>query len=72
MENATFKISGMHCGGCAQVLRALLGTERGVAEADVSYKNGEARIVYDPRLTGADLLVQTIESIGYKVSARSA
>ena len=72
MKSAALKIEGMHCDGCAQTIKALLGTEPGVHAAEVSYKSGEARILYDPQATGEDRLVEAIEKIGYQVPARAS
>lgn len=70
MNTATFKIEGMHCDGCAQTIKALIGSEPGVRAAEVSFKDGQARILYDPQTIGEDQLVKVIERGGYRVPAQ--
>jgi copper chaperone CopZ len=69
MKSVTLKIEGMHCDGCAQTIKALIGSEPGVHAADVSYKDGQARILYDPQTIAEDQLVKVIEKGGYRVPA---
>ena len=71
MKSFTFRIEGMHCDGCARTIMAVIGTEPGVHAAEVSYKSGEARVVYDPQITAEHRLAELIEKIGYDVVARS-
>lgn len=69
MKSVTLKIDGMHCEGCAQTIKALIGSEPGVQAADVSYEDGQARILYDAKTVGEDRLVQVIEQGGYGIPA---
>lgn len=71
MKSATFKIEGMHCEGCAQTIKALIGTEPGVHAADVSFKDGQAHILYDPQAVSEDQLVKVIERGGYRASVQN-
>ena len=71
MKTALFKIGGMHCGGCADTVKAVVERQPGVQAADVSYDQGQARILYDPKTTGEERLAATIEKIGYRVTAQS-
>ncbi len=70
MKTVTFRIEGMHCDGCVDTLRALLGAEAGVGAIEVSLERREARLLYDPELTDADRLAATIEKPGYRVTGR--
>ena len=70
MKSVTLKIEGMHCGGCAQNINALVTAETGVRAAEISYEKGEGRILYDPQAITEDQLVATIQKAGYKVPAR--
>ena len=69
MKSTTFTIEGMHCDGCAQTIKALISTEPGVQAAEVSFKDGEARILYDPQVIGEDRIAGVIEKAGYRVPA---
>lgn len=70
MKTAVFRIEGMHCNGCVDTLKALLGAEAGVHAAEVSLERGEARVLYDPARVDAQRLSQTIGKPGYRVIGR--
>jgi copper chaperone CopZ len=70
MKTATFKIEGMHCDGCAFTVRTLVEKEPGVKGVSVSFKEGEARILYDPQATDEDRLAATIQKPGYHIVGR--
>jgi DNA-binding transcriptional MerR regulator/copper chaperone CopZ len=67
LKTVTFRIEGMHCGGCVNPLKALLGAEAGVRAAEVSLERREARVLYDPKLVDPQRLAATIEKPGYRV-----
>jgi copper chaperone len=70
MKTITFKIGGMHCGGCADTIKALVEKEPGVRMATVSLEAGEARVLYDPSTIGEDQIAGVIERPGYRVVRR--
>ncbi len=70
VKTTTFKIEGMHCDGCAQTIQALVTMASGVHAADVSFKDGRARILYEPQIVTEDQLVRMIEKGGFRVPAR--
>ena len=70
MKTTTFKLQGMHCDGCALTVKALVEKEPGVKAATVSFKDGEARVLYDPQATDDDRLAATIQRPGYRVVSR--
>jgi copper chaperone CopZ len=70
MKNATFKIEGMHCNGCAQTIKMLMEKEPGVQMCTVSFEDGEARVLYDPKKVEENRLVQLAEKPGYRVVGR--
>jgi copper chaperone len=65
------KIEGMHCDGCAETVKAVVEREPGVKAASVSFKNGEARILYDAALTSAERLVAAVRRLGFRVAGHS-
>ena len=69
IANATnqFKITGMHCVGCARGLAAELNQARGVASASVSLTNTLAVVAYDTNRTTLAKLVKVVEAAGFKV-----
>lgn len=70
MNTVTFKVEGMHCGGCAQIIQALLERSAGVQKAAASFDDGEARVLYDSRAVTEEQLVAVIEKAGFRVAAR--
>jgi copper chaperone CopZ len=71
MKTATVTIRGMHCDGCAETVKALLAGEPGVKASTVSFREGKARVLYDPSATSTDRLIAVIERAGYR-AAQSA
>lgn len=72
MKQITFKVEGMHCEGCAQVVEALLAREDGVQKAAVSYSKREARVLLDPAATDLARLGAAIERAGYRLAESGA
>lgn len=71
MKTAIFKVEGMHCGGCARTITAVVSAEPGVQKTSVSFKTREARILFDPRAVSEDRLEAAIRQAGYSVAGRS-
>ncbi|MCC6657117.1 MAG: heavy-metal-associated domain-containing protein [Rhodocyclaceae bacterium] len=56
METTTLKVEGMSCGGCVKSVTNVLSALPGVAKADVSLENKNARVEYEPgRVTREDM-----------------
>lgn len=70
MNTVTFKVEGMHCGGCAARIRTLLENSAGVAKAAISFEEGEARVLYDPQAVTESQLAAAIEKGGYRVTGQ--
>ena len=71
MNTVTFKIEGMHCDGCATTIQSLLERKAGVQKAVASFKEGEARILYNSEAVTEEQLVTAIENGGYQVGNRN-
>jgi copper chaperone CopZ len=69
MKTLVITIDGMHCDGCAETIKALLAVEAGVKVSTVSFKEGRARVLYDPAIVDEKKLVAAIEMGGYKVAS---
>jgi copper chaperone len=68
MKTVFLQIEGMHCDGCAETIKALLDIEAGVKASSVSFKDGRARVLYDPAVVNERKLVAAIEKSGYKAA----
>ncbi|HVB49448.1 MAG TPA: heavy-metal-associated domain-containing protein [Burkholderiales bacterium] len=71
METIVFEIDGMHCDGCASVIRAMLEPAAGVRKASTSFPDKRARVEYDALAVSEAQLVALIEQGGYRVAGRS-
>lgn len=67
METVTFRIKGMRCSGCAETIKTLIEKQPGVQMAAVSFEEGQARILYDPRSISEDHLVAVVQEPGFGV-----
>ena len=71
MNTVRFKIEGMHCDGCAANIQSILERKAGVQKAIATFKEGEARILYDSNAVTEEQLVAVIENSGYQVANRN-
>ncbi len=71
MKTTQIKIDGMHCNGCADTIKAVIERQSGVQVADVSYDQGQARILYDPQAISEDRLAATVQKLGYRVTQQA-
>ncbi|HYR37784.1 MAG TPA: heavy metal-associated domain-containing protein [Methylomirabilota bacterium] len=44
----------------------------GVQQADVSFRNKEARVTFDPARVTTDQLIQAIDKLGFRASLKAA
>lgn len=70
MKTVTLKIEGMNCDGCADTIKTRVEKQPGVQAVTVSFDEGQARILYDPRVTGDDRLVAVVQESGFRVVGR--
>lgn len=68
MMNTTLSIEGMTCNGCAANLQKALLRLSGVSQANVSFEQKNACIVYDPNVVTLEKLVAAVDSAGFDVS----
>ena len=62
------RIGGLHCSLCTGTIEKALGRRPGVHKVAVSLTHEQALIEYDPQVTRAEDLLQTLKDIGYTVS----
>jgi heavy metal translocating P-type ATPase len=62
------RIGGLHCSLCTGTIEKALGRRPGVNKVAVSLTHEQALIEYDPSVTRAEVLLRTLEDIGYTVS----
>jgi copper chaperone CopZ len=66
-KQASLKITGMSCSGCAANVEKALKGVAGVSTATVDLKAGKATIEYDPAKTSENDLVKAVKKAGYGV-----
>jgi copper chaperone len=66
MENLTLSITGMTCEGCVRSVKKVLEGVQGVAAAEVSLEQGQARVTFDPAQASLAQLKQAVEDAGYE------
>ena len=71
VKTIDLKIVGMHCDGCARTVEAVVSAEAGVRKASVSFKQREARILFDPQTISEDRLAEAIRQAGYAIADES-
>lgn len=65
-ETAVFQVKGMTCSGCEGGVRMAVKKLDGVVKVEASYKEGTARVVYDPRKVKPEEIRKAIEKLGYQ------
>lgn len=66
MRSIVLKITGMHCGGCAATVTALLEREPGVKSVAVTFESGEAHVLFDPAQVDERRLIEVVRQPGYQ------
>ncbi len=66
-ETVRLDVEGMTCAACASRIERVLGKQDGVSEAVINYATGDARVVFDPKLTGIGDLTGAVHRIGYEI-----
>ena len=69
METKTFKITGMHCDGCAARLQKLLERAEGVRAANVSFAAGEGQVTFNPDIIDENRLKEIIKKAGFDIAS---
>jgi Cu+-exporting ATPase len=66
----TIPVTGMTCASCVRRVERALSKKEGVASASVNFAAEKATVEYDPKATGPDELISTIEGAGYGTDIR--
>ncbi len=64
-ERVDLPITGMTCAACANRIEKKLNKQAGVAKASVNFATGKATVEYDPAMTNAAGLIQSVKDVGY-------
>ncbi len=66
-EPKKFKIKGMHCASCANIIERTFRKTKGVTSAEVNYGTETVQVVFDGHETNAHELSKKIEPLGYSL-----
>ncbi len=66
METTTLKIEGMSCGGCVKSVTNVLTALPGVAKAEVSLEDKQARVEYEAGRVSIDDMKRVIVDAGFE------
>ncbi|QFT86695.1 Mercuric resistance operon regulatory protein [Halomonas sp. THAF12] len=65
MQTVRLTITGMHCNGCAEIIRHVLEQQPGVKGCSVSHENGEAKVAIDTGQISGERLAEAVRGAGY-------
>lgn len=68
MLTVRLTIKGMHCNGCAEIVRQVLEQQPGVKGCSVSHENGEAKVAVDASRSSGEQLAEAVRGAGYSAS----
>lgn len=66
METTIIKVEGMSCGGCVKSVTNVLTALPGVAKAEVSLEDKQARIEYEAGRVSIDDMKRVIVDAGFE------
>lgn len=66
-KQATLKVTGMSCSGCAANVQRTLQRVAGVSSATVDLQASKATVEYDPSRTSETDLANAVKNAGYGV-----
>lgn len=66
MQTIKLHIDGMHCDGCAEIVRHVLERQSGVLGCSVSHADNEARVAIDTTRISVERLTEVIVEAGYR------
>lgn len=63
-----FKVDGMQCTGCEDIICAAVSALPGIAEVAANYSKGSVTVRYDAQQVGAEQIIQAINAKGYQAN----
>jgi copper chaperone len=68
MQTTILNINGMTCMGCVNSIKNVVEKVSGVSGADVSLKNKQVKIQYDPEKTNINQFKEAIVGAGFEIN----
>jgi sulfite exporter TauE/SafE/copper chaperone CopZ/plastocyanin domain-containing protein len=66
LQTRSFRIGGMYCVNCQNIIEKSLKSAEGVQAAEVSYNTGVAAVTYDDTIISFEKISAIIEELGYQ------
>ncbi len=66
---ATFKVDGMHCGGCADRVKSVLDKTDGIISVEVALADKKVKVNYDAAKLSPEKIAKMISDLGYPANA---
>jgi sulfite exporter TauE/SafE/copper chaperone CopZ len=66
LQKRSFRIDGMYCVNCQDIIEKELKKNSGVEKAAVNYRTGHASVTYDETIIGFDKIHEIIKELGYQ------
>ncbi len=67
MIEEKYKIKGMHCASCANIISKKIGKIEGIASSNVNYATEELSVAYDPEKVSPKDMDNEISKLGYNI-----
>ena len=64
-ERKVFKVRGMHCAACSNLINKILGKQKGALEVNANFGSESANILYDPDQITPEQMNAILQKIGY-------
>ncbi len=68
MQNASFKVTGMKCGGCEKNVQSAADAVSGVLSSKASSRDGSVEVSFDETKTSLDVIRQAVQAKGYPLA----
>ena len=65
-QKRSFRVGGMYCANCQNVIEKELKKTAGIKKAAVNYRTGHASVTYDDAIIGFDKISAIIQELGYQ------
>ncbi len=70
MKTVEYKVTGMHCMGCAGSVKRVLERNAAVDSAEVSLEDSNAKVSYDESLIDDQKVIALIKNLGYEAEVK--
>ena len=65
MKTSIFTVDDIHCGGCEQTIRILVGDVAGVAQVDPDHRTNQVVVTYDESQVDDTAIREALASTGF-------